>query len=163
MGAFLRWGNWAVAKLIMVSFDTGSLTDVGCTMRLVPGPAARSLLPHYTLKNNAFGPEMMLLAIIGGWRVVQLPVNFRGRKGGPGTTESFSRAFAIGLRMISLVLRYRLRKRAVVRQLAATGVEARPRWSHNEARPGGQPAPIFPAVRRMRLRGASEQPTRESR
>src|SRR6266540_1043536 len=150
MGAFLRWGNWAVAKLIMVAFDTGSLTDVGCTMRLVPGPPARSLLPLYTLKNNAFGPEMMLLAIIGGWRVVQLPVNFRGRKGGAGTTESFRKAFAIGVRMIWLVLRYRFGKRSVARRLAENGIEPRPRWSGEEARPGGQPAPIFPAVRRPR-------------
>jgi glycosyltransferase involved in cell wall biosynthesis len=150
MGAFLRWGNWAVAKLIEVTFNTPSLSDVGCTMRLVSGPAARSLLPHYTLKNNAFGPEMMLLSIIGGWRIVQLPVNFRGRKGGPGTTESFNQAVGIGLRMIRLILRYRFRKRAVARSLFESGIKSHARWSSEDARPGGEPAPIFPPVRRMR-------------
>jgi len=82
MEAFLRWGNWAVAKLIMVLFDTGSPSDVGCTMRLVSGPGARRLLPYYTVKDNAFSPEMMLFSVVGGWRVVQVPVNFRTR-GGP--------------------------------------------------------------------------------
>jgi len=32
---FLRWGNWAVAKLLEVLLNTNSLSDVGCTMRLV--------------------------------------------------------------------------------------------------------------------------------
>jgi hypothetical protein len=150
MGAFLRWGNWAVAKLIEVTFNTSSLSDVGCTMRLVSGPAARGLLPHYTLRNNAFGPEMMLLSIIGGWRVVQLPVNFRTRKGRPGTTESFSQAFGIGLRMIRLVLGYRMRRGQVARGLSADGVAASPRWTSADTRPGGAPAPMFSRVRRRR-------------
>ena len=31
---FLRWGNWAVAKLIEALFNTSHLSDVGCTYRL---------------------------------------------------------------------------------------------------------------------------------
>lgn len=150
MGAFLRWGNWAVAKLIMVLFNTGSLSDVGCTMRLVSGPAARGLLPHYTLRNNAFGPEMMLLSIVGGWRTVQIPVNFRTRMGAPGTTESFVRAFGIGLRMITLVLRYRIRSREITRRLRDEGVYGGGRWLPDEPQPGGEPAGIFPSPRRPR-------------
>lgn len=143
MGAFLRWGNWAVAKLIEVLFNTPSLSDVGCTMRLVSGPAARALLPHYTLKNNAFGPEMMLLSIIGGWRIVQLPVNFRTRKGRPGTTESFGQAFGIGVRMIHLVVGYWLRRREVARRLRASGVDGGTRWKEHDVHPGGPPRPMF--------------------
>jgi glycosyltransferase involved in cell wall biosynthesis len=151
MGGFLRWGNWAVAKLIEVSFNTSSLSDVGCTMRLLSGPAGRSLLPHYTLTNNAFGPEMMLLSIIGGWRVVQLPVNFRPRRGKPGTTESFARALTIGLQMIRLVLGYRLRRRPVARALREHGASNERQWPAGEPRPGGGPARMLrPATRRRR-------------
>ena len=32
---FLRWGNWAVAKVIEVLFNTSHLSDVGCTYRLL--------------------------------------------------------------------------------------------------------------------------------
>ena len=32
---FLRWGNWAVAKLVEVLFNTSHLSDVGCTYRLL--------------------------------------------------------------------------------------------------------------------------------
>ena len=35
MGWFLRWGNWAVAKLVEVLFNTSHLSDVGCTYRLL--------------------------------------------------------------------------------------------------------------------------------
>ena len=35
MGAFLRWGNWAVAKLAMVLFNSVHLSDVGCTFRVL--------------------------------------------------------------------------------------------------------------------------------
>ena len=164
MGGFLRHGNWAVAKLIEVIFNTPSLSDVGCTMRLVSGPAARGLLPHYTLRNNAFGPEMMLLSIIGGWRIVQLPVNFRTRKGKPGTTESFVPAVAIGLQMIRLVFGYRFRRRAVARRLTQSGIVRDPRASAAKEHPGGEPAAIFPSARLMRrARHAARSTQREHR
>jgi hypothetical protein len=115
MGPFLRWGNWAVAKLIEVSFNTASLTDVGCTMRLVPGPPVRRLLPLFTVEDGAFGPEMMMLSIIAGWRIVQLPVNYRPRSGRPGTTENPTEAVKIGLQMISLIARTR-KRRTLLRQ-----------------------------------------------
>ena len=41
MGWFLRWGNWAVAKLVEVLFNTSHLSDVGCTYRLLRQPMAR--------------------------------------------------------------------------------------------------------------------------
>ncbi|HRK36187.1 MAG TPA: glycosyltransferase family 2 protein, partial [Candidatus Hydrogenedentes bacterium] len=34
MGLFLKWGNWAVGKLVEFLFNTTLLTDVGCSMRL---------------------------------------------------------------------------------------------------------------------------------
>ena len=40
MDWFLRWGNWAVAKLIEVLFNTVHLSDVGCTYRR-PAAAGR--------------------------------------------------------------------------------------------------------------------------
>ena len=35
MGPFLKWGNWAVAKLVEVLFNTSHLSDIGCTYRLL--------------------------------------------------------------------------------------------------------------------------------
>jgi hypothetical protein len=120
MGPFLRWGNWGVAKLIEVLFNTASLTDVGCTMRLAPGPELRRLQPFFTVEDGAFGPEMLMLSIIAEWRIVQLPVNYRPRRGHPGTTENPTVAIRIGLQMISLILRTWRRRRALKRVLVAS-------------------------------------------
>jgi glycosyltransferase involved in cell wall biosynthesis len=159
MGSFLRWGNWTVAKLIMVLFNTSSLTDVGCTMRLVPGSAARRLLSHYTVRDNSFSPEMMLLSIVGEWRIVQIPVNFRTRHGKPGTTEEVGRAFGIGLQMIRLVLTYRAHKHAIVRRLRAADAVNQRLGAIVEPHPGGKPARMFPRIPRLRGR-RSRGPTR---
>jgi glycosyltransferase involved in cell wall biosynthesis len=152
MGRFLRWGNWSVAKLIEMLFNTPSLSDVGCTMRLVRGDPVRRLQPHFTVFDGAFGPEMMLLSIIGGWRVVQVPVNYRARAGVPGTTDSFSKALEIGLQMIALVMSYRRRRDGVRLGLQASDGIKRPTVAPGEPQPGGEPSHMFPQLRfRRRL------------
>ena len=47
MDWFLRWGNWAVAKLIEVLFNTNHLSDVGCTYRLLRATGGQHVArPH---------------------------------------------------------------------------------------------------------------------
>jgi hypothetical protein len=126
MGRFLRWGNWGVAKMIEVLFNTSSLSDVGCTMRVVSGPGVRRLLPHMTVTDGSFGPEMMILSIIGGWKIVQVPLNYQGRPetGHPGTTENLSDAVKIGLQMIHLITKSRLKKGRIEARLRAYEVRS---------------------------------------
>jgi glycosyltransferase involved in cell wall biosynthesis len=147
MGRFLRWGNWAVAKLIEMAFNTNSLSDVGCTMRVVSGPAIRELLPHFEIDGGEFGPEMMLLSIISRWRTIQIPVNYRARAGHPGTTDTFLGATEIGLRMIWLIARHRYRRDAIARRLLETGVRGW-EWPSGQPRPGGEPQHMFRRRRR---------------
>jgi glycosyltransferase involved in cell wall biosynthesis len=108
MGLFLRWGNWAVAKMMEFLFNSTNLTDVGCTMRLLSRPALKRIQPGFTIAGSAFGPEMMLLSLIAGLKVIQIPVNYLPRVGESSVTGDFRKAFALGLWMIGLVLRYRL-------------------------------------------------------
>ncbi len=144
MGHSLRWGNWLWAKLVMVLFGTSHLSDVGCTMRLASGPAVRLMQPFFTVKGGEFGPEMMLLTILGGWRSVQLPVSYHPRRGRGGTTVSLTAAVAIGLRMLALIGRYRLRRRRIAADLELAGAE-RTRFRHPESRrPGGDPTHMLP-------------------
>ena len=105
--------------MIEVLFNTSSLSDVGCTMRVVSGPDVRRLLPHMTVTDGAFGPEMMILSIIGGGKIVQVPLNYHGRPetGHPGTTENLSDAVKIGLQMIHLITKSRLNKRRIEARL----------------------------------------------
>lgn len=111
MGAFLRWGNYAVAKLLEVLFDTNSLTDVGCTLRLISRPALEKIQPYFKIYDNYFGPEMILLACRLDISLIQIPVNYRERVGKSSVTGNPLRAFALGLRMISMILRHRMEGR----------------------------------------------------
>jgi glycosyltransferase involved in cell wall biosynthesis len=109
MGRFLRWGNWAVAKLIQVLFDGPSLSDCGCTLRLLSRRAYETIEPRFTVGGSHFLPEMVCLALQAGLRLVEVPVNYRGRVGESKITGSLKTTLQVGARMIALVLRYRLR------------------------------------------------------
>ena len=47
MGLFLKWGNWAVAKLTELLFNTVYLSDVGCTYRVLTRDAIDHLRPGF--------------------------------------------------------------------------------------------------------------------
>lgn len=108
MGAFLKWGNWAVAKLVEVLFNTSHLSDVGCTYKLLRRPLAEQLLPHFTVGDSHFGPELMLRVITSGARFVEVPVNYLPRVGQSAVTGDLCKAFVLGTQMIAFILRYRL-------------------------------------------------------
>jgi glycosyltransferase involved in cell wall biosynthesis len=108
MGWFLRIGNVVVAKLLQVLFDGPSLSDCGCTYRLVRRETARWLLPQLTVGGSHFLPEMVVLALLDGRRIIEIPLNYRGRVGESKITGSPTTAVRVGLRMIGLILGYRL-------------------------------------------------------
>jgi hypothetical protein len=111
MGFFLRWGNWAVAKLMEFLFNSTSLTDVGCTMRLISRPALDRIQRDFTVGGSAFGVELMILSLRHRLRIIQIPVNYLPRVGQSSVTGDPRKAVALGLWMIGLILRYRLRPR----------------------------------------------------
>ena len=63
MAWFLRWGNWAVAKMIEVLFNTSHLSDVGCTYRLLRRDLAQHVAATMSVDGNHAGVEIMLLTI----------------------------------------------------------------------------------------------------
>lgn len=108
MGFLLKWGNWAVAKLVEVLFNTSHLSDVGCTYRLLHRPLAHRLAPQFTVGGSHFGPELMLLTIVSGARLVEVPVNYLPRVGVSSVTGDLVKAAILGGRMIGFILRFRL-------------------------------------------------------
>lgn len=117
MGFFLRFGNWVVAKLMEVVFNTSSLSDVGCTYRLIRREALDILMPHFTADGNFFGTEMMCLSIVARLRIVQIPVNYRDRVGLSSVTGDVRKAIPLGLRMILVILTYRIRATTLRRRI----------------------------------------------
>jgi glycosyltransferase involved in cell wall biosynthesis len=108
MGWQLRWGNWLLAKLLQVLFDGPSLSDCGCTLRLVRQAALDRLLPRFTVGGSHFLPEMVCLALLNHLRLIEVPVNYRSRVGQSKITGSLTTAVKVGARMLLLILRYRV-------------------------------------------------------
>lgn len=108
MGMLLKWGNWAVAKLVEGLFNTSHLSDVGCTYRLLHRNLAQRLAPKFTVDGSHFGPELMLLTITSGARFVEVPINYLPRTGTSSVTGDLRKAIVLGVQMIGFILRFRL-------------------------------------------------------
>lgn len=115
MAWFLRYGNWAVAKLVEVLYNTSSLSDVGCTFRVMTREHAQRLLDRSTLDGSAYGLEMLLVTALLRTPMVQVPVNYHERVGMSSVTGDLGKTISLGLSMIGLVLRMRLRAARVRR------------------------------------------------
>ena len=108
MGIMLKWGNYCVAKLMEFLFNTTSLTDVGCTMRCIHRKALEQIQPYFTVTGSFFGPEMMILTILLNKKIIQIPLNYTKRVGASSVTGNKWVAFLLGIKMINLIIRYRI-------------------------------------------------------
>jgi glycosyltransferase involved in cell wall biosynthesis len=108
MGCFLKTGNWAVAKMMEILFNTNSLSDVGCTFRLIKRTALIKIQDKFQVRSNFFGPEMMILGYQMGITSVQIPVNYKSRIGKSSVTGDLLKAFKLGIQMIVLIISMRL-------------------------------------------------------
>lgn len=110
MGFFLKWGNWAVAKLTEVLFNTVYLSDVGCTFRVINREALDRIEPRFESNGSSFGFEMMLVVAKQRLSFVQVPVKYQERVGESSVTGDLGKTIVLGLEMIALCLRHRFRR-----------------------------------------------------
>jgi glycosyltransferase involved in cell wall biosynthesis len=111
MGWFLKWGNWAVAKLVEVLYNTVFLSDVGCTYRVIHRESLDRLESKFTIDGSSFGLEMMLHVARERMTFVQVPVKYQERVGESSVTGSFWKAWTLGWQMILLTLRMRFARK----------------------------------------------------
>jgi glycosyltransferase involved in cell wall biosynthesis len=107
MGWFLRVGNWTVAKLIQFLFNGPSLSDCGCTLRLMHRAALETFRDDLTVGGSHFLPEMVILALKRRLKIIEVPVNYRGRIGESKITGTLKGTLRTGFRMIGIALKYR--------------------------------------------------------
>lgn len=107
MGAFLRWGNWFLGKLLEVLHGGPSLTDVGCTYRLINKKALEKIQPKFTVGGPHFSPEMIILALKSKIKTIEIPVNYKERQGVSKITGKKWPAFKLGVRMMGLIVKMR--------------------------------------------------------
>ena len=108
MGLFLRYGNWIVAQLTVFLFNTPSISDCGCTMRLFSRRAAALVGPRLTVGGSHLLPETVIVAKLLGLRMIEVPVHYGSRLGESKITGNLWKAVQVGLNMIGLILRYRV-------------------------------------------------------
>ena len=107
MGWFLRLGNVAVAKMIQFLYGGPSLSDCGCTLRLTHRAALDQIRGHLTVGGSHFLPEMVILALKRRLRVIEVPVNYRGRVGESKITGNLKGTLKTGFNMIGIIIKYR--------------------------------------------------------
>jgi glycosyltransferase involved in cell wall biosynthesis len=106
MGWFLRVGNWTVAKLIQFMYGGPSLSDCGCTLRLTHRAALERIRDDLTVGGSHFLPEMVILGLKRRLKIIEIPVNYRGRVGQSKITGSLRGTLRTGVNMIGLTLKH---------------------------------------------------------
>ena len=107
MGWFLRMGNWTVAKMLQLLYGGPSLSDCGCTLRLIHRAALEQIRAELTVGGSHFLPEMVILALKKRLKVIEVPVNYRGRVGESKITGNLKGTLRTGFNMIVLIIKYR--------------------------------------------------------
>ncbi len=74
MSLYMRWGNFIVAKILQLLFNTTRLSDVGCTLKLFKREVIEKIKSDFTIGGSHFGPELMTLTASYGFEVVEVPV-----------------------------------------------------------------------------------------
>ena len=115
-GAFMpfsvRFGNWAVAKFLEVLHNGPSLTDVGCTYKLISRDVLEKLFPLFPLSHGdgKWSPEFMIWVIKKGFVPIEIPVIFKSRVGESMYTGSVWKAAKLGFKMLPIIIKYRFKK-----------------------------------------------------
>ncbi|HEY6041291.1 MAG TPA: glycosyltransferase family 2 protein [Anaerolineae bacterium] len=109
MGWFLRVGNVAVAKLLQLLYGGPSLSDCGCTLRLIHRAALVKFQSELTVGGSHFLPEMVILALRHHIKIIEIPINYRGRVGESKITGDLKGALVTGLRMVGLIVSYKFK------------------------------------------------------
>jgi len=109
MGLFLKYGNWFVAKVVEVLFNTTNISDVGCTMKLIKRETLEKIKDKFTVGSSHFGLELNILLIKSKDKYVEIPIIYNKRIGESSVTGSFWKAFKLGIVMICFTIKERLK------------------------------------------------------
>ena len=81
MPRWVRFGNTMCAKLIEVFFNGPSLSDVGCTFKLIDRKTLDTILPDISVTVSHFSPELMIQILRKKVRCIEIPVQYKPRIG----------------------------------------------------------------------------------
>lgn len=113
-GAFMPWpvkmGNLAVGFMIHFLFGGPTITDAGCTFKLIHRHAYEKIKHSLTVARSHFQPEFMIRVTQHKLRAVEIPVHYNRRVGAATLTGSTWRAAKVGFKMGLFILETRFRE-----------------------------------------------------
>ena len=78
---WVRFGNIICAKLIEILFSSPSLSDVGCTFKLISKDALLQVLPRCKVYGSHFSPDFIIESLNAKKSIIEIPVNYDKRVG----------------------------------------------------------------------------------
>ncbi len=109
MQFYLRIGNIFVAKLLEYMFLGPTLSDVGCTYKVISRQAYLKIKNKLNVTGSEFQPELMIQLILEKVRILEIPVNYLEREGKSKITYNFISSLKLALRMIFLIFKLRIK------------------------------------------------------
>lgn len=110
MGGLLRIGNIVLAKIISVSYSSNiSLSDCGCTFRVLKKPMVKKILPKLKVGQSYFLAELLIVSLIIGSKNLEIPVRYKKRVGESKITGSLKGSVLVGIQMFKLAIQYKFR------------------------------------------------------
>lgn len=104
MPFWVRFGNWAVAKQMEYLFNGPSLTDVGCTYKLITRSAYQKIKDRLVIPGSHFSPNFMIAVLKSKIPCVEIPVHYKPRIGESKITGKHPwRTIRLGLHMIGYI------------------------------------------------------------
>ena len=77
----LRIGNIIVAKILQYIFLGPTLSDVGCTYKVISRKSYNKIKENLKVIGSEFQPELMINLILKKIRILEIPVNYLEREG----------------------------------------------------------------------------------
>ena len=105
----LRIGNIVVAKILEYMFLGPTLSDVGCTYKVISREAYQKIKSDLKVIGSEFQPELMINLILKKIKILEIPVNYLEREGKSKITYNFTSSSVLALKMLLLMFRLRIK------------------------------------------------------
>lgn len=105
----LRMGNIIVAKILEYMFFGPTLSDVGCTYKVISREAYQKIKSDLNVVGSEFQPELMIKLILKKIKILEIPVNYLEREGKSKITYNFTSSSVLAVKMLLLMFRLRIK------------------------------------------------------
>ncbi len=107
MQFYLRIGNILVAKVLEYLFMGPTLSDVGCTYKLISRKSYNLIKDKLKVIGSELQPEIMINLILQKEKILEIPVNYLEREGKSKITYNFTSSFVLAIKMLFLIFKLR--------------------------------------------------------